>query len=308
MFPLGSIALIIVATFIVALVAASFVAIRTALDYAHRPKPTSLDTDLKVFKESQTVDKSVERNGQDVAQSTAMVFENMCVLDPVDSEDLKEVALTYKKYLKGELIDMLGTNAPLEFINGERNPDYKLYLLNQKKALAKKGLAYGWVSEELKRINDDIELKEIATGFLETLMTTYQFPVDLLPYAVNDYRMENFSEKQWSKFAQVAREYTAEFDKEAICAFFLTIEDYSKLVDYSSMERFASWHEHGVPDLINKANIMGGIPDDLLFKIVRLVDEESFEWNEAFKKVLDENIKLLTKEELRKKYRSIVDA
>jgi len=285
----------------------SYVAIKTALDFMHRPRPVTLQTDLKVFKESQSVDNKIKKDGSRVKKNETMLFEEKCVRNPVESEDVNEIIEVYSKYLKGEILDPEAEHAPSEFLGEERNPDYELYLLNQKGALEEDGYETPWITSELKRLKECVEYGAIKVGFIETLVGTYRFPVELVPYAVTDDRMESFSEGQWRKLSQAARNYLSEFEEEAVGSFLLSIDDYDKLVDYASMERYASWHDHGVPMTVSKENIMGNISDEVLIDIVRLVDEESYDWKEALEKVLQDNVTLLREEELKRKYKAMVE-
>jgi hypothetical protein len=294
---------IVMAVFMVA----SFVAIRTALDYLHRPKPVTLNTKLSVFKESQTIDNKVKINGHKFKQNPSIIFEEKCVLNPVDEGNLDDIVELYRSYLNGSITDPDASHAPSEFLNQERNPDYLLYLINQKKSLKKEGLDTSWFRAEIKRVKEDIEYKDITSGFIDTLINSYRFPTELVSCAATEERIENFSEKQWKQLSQKARDYMSSFGSDLICEFFGAINDYDTLISYDALEKFSVWYENCVPVNIIKENLSGTISDDTLLEVVRLVDEDLYEWDEAINKVLYDSIASLSKEELRRKYRAQVE-
>lgn len=296
---MASVGFIVFSIFVAVFLLMLYKAVKTALDYMHRPKPVTMHTDLAVFKESQTVDRRIKRSGHKLKQSPTAIFEDMCLVNPVEAVGLENIAEQYGAIIKGEIADLELKHIPSEFIKGERNPDYQRYLVNQLKIKGHNP----WVAEELTRLEGALEHEEIEKGFIETLIGTYRLPVETVPFAISEDRMENFTEKEWRGLAHSVRNYVSEFSLEAVCAFLVVIEDYHILVDYDSMEKYANWHYHGVPMSVSKENLVGNIPDETLIEVVGLVDERAYDWGEALQEVLQNNVALLKEEELRNKYR-----
>jgi len=304
MFSVGVLFFILIASIIFI---AAFVAIKTALDYLHPQKPVTLKTNLNVFKESYTVDNHIKRNGHKLSKSTTSLFEDKCVINPTDEVELGDIIERYRLVLNGEILDPEGKNAPSEFIGKERNPDYLKYLINQKEALTKRGVPIDWFSSEINRVSNENEYSSIKEGFITTLINEYRFPSELVSFAVIDSRMEDFNEKQWKELAQCAKRYITNFSYEVVSSFLFMVDSFNILVDYEAMEKFNVWLKHDVPFGVILENLTGRITDEEVMKTLRLVDLEAYSWDEAMKEIIEESFALLKEQELRRKYREMVE-
>jgi len=305
MIGLGSILFYVL---IVGILYVMFIGIRTALDYAHRPKPVTLTTGLADFKESHTIDNKFEREGSALSQNTTLIYERDCVAEPKDSIDLEDIAKEYGRYLRGELLDPEGKHAPSEFIEDERNPDYRIYLDNQMRALAKKGdERCHWFKSELERVGEENEYLDIKEQFKETLIKQYRFPEDLVPLALNDTRMEEFTQHQWKNLSSSVRNYLGECDAYTVGMYLILMDDYEHLVSIESFEKFQALQNSGVPFAIAKENILGSITDEQMLEVITLVDSEYLEWKEALFNTLKREVKVLKDNELKRKYRNLVE-
>lgn len=297
---------IILAAFLSITIVALYIGIRTAFDYVHRPKEATLRTNLKEFKESSTIDNRVKKSGNPTKRPTSIEFEDRCVTNPEDSEDLEYLARKYSDYLYARILDPEAKNAPSEFIEDEFNEDYFKYLKNQKSALQKNGIDVSWFKKEIARVKGNKNYDRVKEGFIDTLTGEYRMPEDLVGYAVTDERMESFSKKDWRNLSRALRSYGKDFREEVIGSFLITFDDLNILTDYDSMEKFNMWYNHGVPEEVIKINIEDNMPDDMVMKMVRLVDEEYYSWTEAMKSTIKDNMQHIKNEKLRAKYRNIV--
>jgi hypothetical protein len=279
-----------------------FVGVKTFLDYSHRPKPITMGTDLTEFKETCALDRNVINSGVAIKQSPTTIFEEKCIKDPVEASYLEEIAIQYGDILSGRVLDPNGTRAPSEFLDGNRNPEYLEYLSNQKAAFDKNNMTSGWIDRELLRVGGEVEYAEIKEGFIETLINEYNFPEELISFAVTDERMEKFDESQWKRFAQAMRHAQPEVNIGVLGTYISLMDDFDNLVSYESLEKFCLWWRHDVPLNVCKENIMGNISDETLHEVVRLIDDELYDPEEALVKVLDDNINQLKEDELRKHY------
>lgn len=302
---LGWIAAIIISILLMFLArAVSFLVKKTG-----KEKVRDLRTPLNVYSGSFALDRMFTTH-KDPDESVAMRYERKCILEPLTHKgDTHIPALIedYRKIIKGRTLDPKAENIPSERINGELNPDYRTYLSAQRKALAAAGYDTAWFDREYERISKVNKIETINQQFTQKLIEL-GMPIELMPCAYNTYRIENWKAADWKRLIKLIKNEAelGELSREAIAAFILHNEDKDILFNREKLEAFSLYFEENVPIPLINMYIQDKVTEENMYDIINLVQEDGYDWSEAIKDVLKEEIERNEEYELREAYQIAV--
>jgi len=302
---LGWIAAIIISILLIFLArAVSFLVKKT-----NKETVRDLNTPLNVYSGSFSLDQMFTTH-KDPEESVAMSYERMCILEPLAHRgDTRIPAIIddYRKIIKGRTLDPKAENIPSERIKGELNPDYRAYLSAQRKALSIAGYNTSWFDKEYERISKVNKIEVINQKFTEKLIEL-GMPIELLPCAYNTFRVENWRGADWKRLIKLIRDESelGEVSIEAIAAFILHNEDKGILFNREKLEAFSLYFEENVPIPLINMYVQDKVTEENMYDIINLVQDDGYDWSEAIKDVLKEEIERNEEYELREAYQIAV--
>ena len=299
------IAAIIISVILVLLVkVASFVSSKL-----FKKKVRDLSTPLNIYSGSYALDKMLQTNNN-IEESVAILYERMCIYEPLKYKGDKRISAIidqYRNYVKGNILDPKAENIPSERINDELNPDYKAYLTAQRKALAAVGADVTWFDKEHQRITKVKSIENITDKFTQGLVQM-GMPIELLPCAYSDYRVENWKAADWKRLIKFIREEIelGEVSPEALGAFILHNDNKDILFNREKLIQFHMYLEENVPIPLLNLLTQEKIDEEDMYEIIQLVQEDEYEWSEAIKDVLKEKVDRIEACDLREVYQLAV--
>jgi len=302
---LGWIAAIIISVLLILLVRV----ISFLVKKISKEKVRDLSTPLNVYSGSYALDRMFTTH-KDPEESVAMRYERMCILEPLAYKSdpiIPALIEDYRKIISGRTLDPKAESIPSERINGELNPDYRRYLSSQRKALAAGGYDTSWFDREHERVTKVNKIENINQKFTQKLIEL-GMPIVLLPFAYNDFRVENWNATDWKKLIKLIKEEMelGEISLEAIGAFILHNEDKVILFNRDKLEAFNLFLNENVPIPLINMYIQDKITEYNMYDIINLVQDDGYDWHEAINEVLKEELKMNEEYELREKYQIAV--
>ena len=278
-----------------------FKAVSRVTDKLTAPKPVKQDTPLQELKGSHAVDMILK--GPDTG-NVAALYEKMCVLEPVLYKDvprLPSVIAKYRKIINGEVTDRSRKHVPSDILEGSVNPDYLTYLTNQARALGNPK----WINEELHRVERMQETQDLRAEYGKVLQEL-GMPEVLISSVLTAERLESYTADDWRKLASFCKDQSQEYTPETLIAFLGTFLEKEIALDAKALEIYAVLTENGVPEKVTKDIVRGKVSIEQAQRILALVNEEGFEWDEAVDQVIEEETAVLEHTVLRERYRSLV--
>ena len=269
-----------------------------------------LPNEIKPFRDTlkgaSILDATFKSGGKNVI-NVVSDYEKMCVTDVLEYKgdtNLPEVVGTYARILHGITPDPEAKNAPSEYIGDFINPDYPKYLKAQKRVLSEKGYDIKWFTKELVRVNRAIKEKSALRDFILTLLTMgldYSF----VQFINDPEKMEKFSSSDWRALIDCSNDYKNKYNLFVV-GMFLYYFNPSEIEQTPKMDFFNSLIENRVPPLIAVEIVRGNITRSQFFRILTLVDEKRYSWEEAIEEVVTEDSNEKEAEKLVKRYQLAV--
>jgi len=268
----------------------------------------TLNTALPAFREAHTYDSLIDKDIRGVANSISKVYEEMCILHPLEHEGdprVEDVVARYKDLLKGKILDPDGKHIPTETLDGRLNPDYKRYLRSQVRAMTRAGMDPAWFKEELKRFSKIDKFEDIGADFyiaLEKMGAPEYFTTALCAQG----RMEKYIPEEWKELIAQVKKYEASYHPADVIYFLESVSDKDDLLDEAKMDAFTKLRELGIDDKLAAAYIHYDISEEDLEDIVTVMEDESVSCEEALKSVLERKKAELKTDLLKETYRQKV--
>ena len=278
--------------------------VKRIIEKKFAPKSPTINTPLSEFKESRATDTRLTKNKIEIEENISARFERMCLLDPIAYKNdpaLPAVIEQYGKLLRGEIADPQGRHMPSETLLGKPNPDYKTYVMVQKKVLGKQG---GLCGEARRLITIDKE-DALRVEFI-TKLDEMNFPVEVVSAVLSDEKLNSFTAKNWVTLTATTRKYLQEYTAGEVADFFQQFDDIKILCDPTKIEAYTIFRKYSAPLNIVVEIIRDRITVDQGVRIMKLVIDSSYEWDEAVQEILEEDFEKSEVEELTAKYRSML--
>jgi hypothetical protein len=278
--------------------------IKRIMDKKFALKTPTLTTPLSEFRESNATDTRFKTSNIRYISNISEKFERMCILDPlsyVDDPETQSVVEQYGKLLRGELKDPEGRHMPSEFLQGTRNPDYEIYIKNQRKVL---GNVARRESYRIAKVNEEDALRSELINKLAAL----NFPEEVLLAVLDDSKLNTYTANDWRKLATCVKDYLQSYSAETVSAFLSLFVEPAILCDAEKMEVFSVFHQYSAPMPIVAEIIRGRVTMDQGIRITKLVVNNEYDWAEAMQEVLEEDLEKATEDDLRTAYRQQLKA
>jgi hypothetical protein len=290
----------------VILIALIYGAIHKKVSKTFEYKDTDIDTDLKEFRESHAVAKVINRGSLNLKESTVQRYERMCVLEPLKYKgdtSIPSLIAEYQAIITGKVLDPQGLNIPSEILLGKPNPDYAQYVTNQAKAL--KQASYSKPSKALEEEQwRVVRLKEeqtVRSTFIAELVSQ-GIPAFTAEAAASDAKLNSYTAEDWKKFCKIIPDYVTLSDSLTVMLFVKLFDDKKILFDFHKFEQYLVYVSYNIPDKIIIELLKGRISQEQSARVVTLVQDHRYEWDEALQEVLQEDQKKSQENKLRKSY------
>jgi len=181
------------------------------------------------------------------------------------------------------------------------NPDYLTYLTNQARALGNPK----WINEELQRVERMQETQSLRAEYGKVLQEL-GMPEVLISSVLTAERLESYTADDWRKLAAFCKEQSQEYAPETLVAFLGTFLEKDIALDPKALEVYAVLTENGVPEKVTEDIVRGKVSIEQAQRIIALVSEEGFEWDEAVSQVTEDDTAIAEHAILRERYRSLV--
>ncbi|MBD3260265.1 MAG: hypothetical protein GF334_01085 [Candidatus Altiarchaeales archaeon] len=263
-------------------------------------REVSLETPLSAFEASSAVDRAF--GGETSTESISKRYERMCVLDPVAYKNdpaIPEVLTQYRKLLRGEIVDREGRHAPSDKIEGVSNEDYRVYLEAQLKVLGR----VEWMENELRRIEGIVDVEDLRVEYGSALLKL-GVPENIVPAMLTDERLNTYTADEWRAAAIAVKAYAKDHKEAAVQEFLLEYPEKEITLNSAAMEIYAVMSEYDIPTRIIDEIVRGRLTPDQGRRVLSLVEERGYEWDEAFESVLHEDQSESELIELRAQYRN----
>lgn len=247
----------------------------------------------------------IKGNYSEGPENISMIFEEMCVLNPLKYVGNPKVDLIIEKYrdlIKGRLLDPDGLHTPSLEVDGQENPDYYRYLRNQKRALTKVGVDTGWITEEMARVTSQRSSRSIEAEYIEQL-SLRGLPDDLIDVTLTYNRIEGYTPEDWDAFIKATKGALEEgSDYEFVVEFIEDVEDanyYEEII----ITNYSILRGEGVPKRISLEYARGAISDSQAAKASHLY-QKGYSEEEALIKILEAYKEDVSERDLKEMYRS----
>lgn len=269
-------------------------------------KKAFIDMDLVNLPESHTVSGLISRSNISTPESITQKYERMCILDPVKYEGDASIPETIKKYrdiISGKVLDQKGYNVPSETILGKHNPDYDTYIANQAKAMKRAGsLNATLVFKEENNRNVRIKNEDQVRSEFVAHLVNNNIPITVIGRAISDEKIGTFKSEDWKKFCGSIKEYLQMSTPEVVAEFVSSFNEKAILFNSRKFEVFAIFWNHKVPLKTIIEIIFGNVTVDQAVKMLSLVQDYGYEWNDASEEILSEEFQETRAVGLRKGY------
>lgn len=286
-------------------------AVKRRVDETYALRNPNISTPLVEFSESNAISSEVSSStvtpsSNSISTSISQRFEKMCLHEPLKYQNdpqLPEVIRQYKDLLDGKILDVEGRHVPSVTINGSPNSHYERYLIGQIKARKAAGLpdlsnSFG---RELGRVHNQEKEAELRMQFVVQLMEM-GIPTPVVLCLVTDQKLNTYSADDWKRISRAVKEHCNRYPAEVVSAFVSCYDQIDTLVNEDALSLYECYSRWGVPERIRDEIILGRVTTDQAERIVRLVHEQDYLWEDAFEEILSEDIKNAKEEELRDKY------
>jgi len=260
-------------------------------------RDAQLDDNLKEFGGSYGADRVL---GPVATESVVQLYERMCILEPSKWESdprIDGVVKAYKDIVSGKVADPDGRNVPSSEILGSPNPDYALYLKNQRKILGQvKGLktALKWSVKAQKE-------EEIRGGFADALLNM-GMSERLVPYAVTDERLDTYDDAQWKAVVKAMRIVSEKYSEDLAVDMLVQFVEPEILCSAEAAETFDALCREDIPFEVSTDVVRGKITVEQAEQAAGLVEDWGYEWKDAVAEVLEKNDRELNDAALRHMY------
>lgn len=269
-------------------------------------KETDLNTDLSEFRESHAVSQVIGNGHLNLVETITQKYERMCVVDPVkhrDDHSIPGLIKAYQDIISGKTPDINGENIPSEYLLGRKNPDYQKYMTGQARALKKasQGDSSTALRNESKRVVQRDKEDKARMMFIAHLVEQ-GLPLLLVTEALTDAKLNAYSEDDWRTFCRMVKDYLQMAPRDVVTDFVSTFDEKEILFDANKFDSFAVFHEFKIPREIMVELVRGRITPEQAIRMVSLHDDHDYGWDEAMEEVLEDDLKKVTADELRKSY------
>jgi hypothetical protein len=283
-----------------------YTSIRKSVSKAMKQKETNLDTDLREFRESHAVASVIRHGALDIQESIVQKYERMCILDPVANKNdpcIPKLISDYQDIILGRVLDPEGLNIPSEELLDVRNPDYARYLANQSKKQRKASLpdSAAALSKERARVLTATKGENLTNDIFAEIVMQGVPPV-LAKAALTEGKLNTYTADDWKTFSKMITEYLTVAERGTVESFVSMFDEQEVIFNAGTFEKFALFHKHGVPAPILTEIIRERITIDQAVRIVSIVQECEYSWEEGMNEILAEDLKENEAGELRKRY------
>lgn len=281
-------------------------AIHSRVSKAFELKDTDIDTDLSEFRESHAVATVIKSGALNLKESITQRYERMCILDPVpykDDPSIPQLIQDYQDIIQGRVLDTEGVNIPSEELLGQKNPDYRRYVSNQARAMKKSSLddASKVLNKERSRV-DRLQKEKSARNQFYAYLVDSGVPLILAMAAVNDTKLNTYTAEDWKAFSRAVKNYIEISNRWVVQDFVSLFDDKDIILDLDKFENFTVFYDHMLPKPILIEIVKERITSKQATQIIDLVQSCGYDWEEAMKEVISEDLKKSEESDLRKKY------
>lgn len=270
------------------------------------PKDTGINTDLKLFRESHAVADVISRGALDLRESIVQKYERMCILDPVSNKNdpsIQKVIADYQDIILGRVLDPEGLNIPSEELLGRSNPDYCRYLSNQAKAQKKAIFIDPSNALHKERARHIAETKgNEGMNKLFAYLVEQGVPPMIVDAALTEAKANTYTADDWKTFCKVVLGYLSTTPRNIVTDFVKLFDEKEVIFDTKKFENFIAYSECQVPGLILVELIRGRITDDQANRIIDLVQQYSYNWEDAMGEIIKDDLLKVEGNNLRKQY------
>jgi hypothetical protein len=277
--------------------------IRKAVSKRTALEDTDLNTDLAEFRESHAVATVIKRGALDLKESIVQKYERMCILEPLANKNdtlIPQLIADYQDIISGKVTDPEGLNIPSEMLLGRHNPDYAKYISNQSMAVS-----LGAVSDTLRKENDRVvrlDNEKSSRDQFYAYLVEQGIPLLIVIAALTDEKLNTYTAEDWRSFCRTVKGYLAIAPRNTVQKFVTMFDDKGIVLDIKKFENFVVFDQFEVPEPVLVELIKGRISPEQAIRIISLVQESDYEWDEAMTEVLSEDLDKIEGDNLRKQY------
>lgn len=281
-------------------------AIRKAVSKRTALEDTDIDTDLAEFRESHAVATVIKNGSLNLKESIVQRYERMCILEPLANKNntsIPSLIADYQDIISGRTLDPEGLNIPSEVLLGRPNPDYKRYLANQ--AMATRAASLTDTADTLSKENSRVVRlgkEESTKNQFYAYLVEQGIPLLIVVSALTDEKLNTYSADDWRSFCKSVKGYLALAPRDTVQKFVTIFDDKNIVLDLKKFENFVVFDQYEVPDPILVELIKDRISPEQAIRIISLVQEDDYEWDEAMTEVLADDINRVEEDKLRKQY------
>lgn len=255
---------------------------------------------IENLQESHCFSEAVASGSLGNEKNIARLYEEMCVLHPLKYKDdprIPDIVLRYRSIINGAIADPNGINTPSLILLDQENPDYETYIKNQ----AKYNNASYALKNEASRIKKQKNERDVRNQFFAYIVSQ-GIPLSVVSSAVTDAKIDSFETKDWQKFIKVVKIYLQASEEHIVSDFVGTFDEKEIILNHKKFEQYVVFKSNKVPNETIIEIIRGRITIDQAYRILSLVEDFQYKWNEAINEVLSEDLKKQEEIDLRKKY------
>lgn len=250
--------------------------------------------------ESHSFSNIVTAGSAGTENNISRLYEELCVLHPLKNKNDPRIPGIVKKYqdiINGKIDDPEGINTPSMYLLNRLNPDYETYIKNQ----ARLGYSSSNLKEEVSRIKNKRAERDVRNMFFARLVSE-GIPISVVCSAVTDAKIDSFGADDWKKFIKAVKIYIQAADEYVVSDFVETFDDKEIILDHKKFEKYVVFKNNKVPNETIIEIIKERITIDQAYRMLNLVDNFQYTWDEAVEEILSDDHKEKEENDLRKKY------